>query len=364
MNATDSIRSHLLEWFDGARRDLPWRRTTDPYGIWISEVMLQQTQVERVVEYYERFLRAFPTVEALAAADIDDVLKAWEGLGYYARARALHQAARIIVRDHAGMLPTSAVELGKLPGFGAYTAAAVASIAFGERIAALDVNAFRVLARLFRVEGVVTNGATKARLRALGEGLVDPRRPGDFNAAMMELGALVCRPRAPLCLLCPLAEACEARASGDPERWPERAPVAERPTVHAACGVVWRRGKVLVVRRPERGLLGGLWEFPGGRCADGESPEDACVRGVYEKTGIRVECVSSPADGHAIRHSFSHFHVVLHPFSCRDLGGRLSSSAARWVTESELEKLALTRTARKIALTEPGATARYAYPEW
>jgi A/G-specific adenine glycosylase len=281
METTDFTRSHLLEWFDGARRDLPWRRTSDPYRIWISEVMLQQTQVERVVGYYERFLRAFPTVEALAAASVDDVLKAWEGLGYYARARAVHEAARIVVRDRGGELPKTSAELAKLPGFGAYTAAAVASIAFGERVAALDVNAFRVLARLFRVDGPVTNGATRARLRALGEGLVDPRRPGDFNAAMMELGALVCRPRAPLCLLCALAGACEARASGDPERWPERAPVAERPTVHAACGVVRRRGKVLVVRRPERGLLGGLWEFPGGRLAEGEGAEEACARGVF-----------------------------------------------------------------------------------
>jgi A/G-specific adenine glycosylase len=349
---TTLIRRRLLAWFDAARRDLPWRRTSDPYRIWVSEVMLQQTQVDRVVDYYERFLRAFPTVEALALAPLDDVLKAWEGLGYYARARSLHAAARTVAREHGGRLPASEAELAALPGFGPYTAAAVASIAFGERAAALDVNAFRVLARLFRVDGPVTSGATRARLWALGRELVDRQRPGDFNAAMMELGALVCRPRAPLCLLCPLADVCGARASGDPERWPERAPATERPVVHAACGVVRRRGRLLVVRRPERGLLGGLWEFPGGRCAEGESAEEACARGVFEKTGVRVEPVAPVADARGfggIRHTFSHFRVVLHAFGCKDLGGRLSSASARWVTRTELDGLALTRTAREVA---------------
>jgi A/G-specific adenine glycosylase len=346
-NSVSLLRSHLLEWFDSARRELPWRRTSDPYRIWISEVMLQQTQVERVAGaagYYERFLRLFPTVEALAAATLDDVLKAWEGLGYYARARALHAAARIVVIEYGGRLPTTEVDLARLPGFGPYTAAAVASIAFGERTAALDVNALRVLARLFRVEGPVTSAATRKRLGTLGQNLVDPNRPGDFNAAMMELGALVCRPRRPRCLLCPLAEVCAARASGDPERWPERAPPVERPVVHASCGIVRRRGKLLVVRRPDRGLLGGLWEFPGGRCLDGERAEAACARGVLEKTGVRVE----PAVPLGIvHHTFSHFRVVLHAFSCRDLGGQLASSSARWVTEDDLHALALTRTARE-----------------
>jgi A/G-specific adenine glycosylase len=344
LEPAEPIRARLLAWFDGARRDLPWRRTSDPYRIWVSEVMLQQTQVERVVDYYERFLRAFPTVEALAAAPLDAVLKVWEGLGYYARARSLQVAARVVVAEHEGRLPASASDLASLPGCGPSPAAGVAGLAFGERAAALDVNALRVLARLFGVGGPVSSAATRARLRALGDDLVDPERPGDFNAAMMELGALVCRPRAPLCLLCPLAETCRARASGDPEQWPERPPAVEHPVVHAACGVVRRRGKLLVVRRPERGLLGGLWEFPGGRFGAGEEAEAACARGVLEKTGIRVEPVSSLGD---VRHTFSHFRVVLHAFACRDLGGR-AGLAARWVTEDELAALALTRTAREV----------------
>jgi A/G-specific adenine glycosylase len=337
------FRARLLAWFDAGRRDLPWRRTSDPYRVWVSEVMLQQTQADRVVGYYERFVAAFPTVEALAAAPIDDVLKLWEGLGYYARARALHAAARAVARDLHGRLPRRAAELRSLPGFGPYTAAAVASIAFGETVAALDTNVLRVLARVACVDGPTSRGAARARLERIAARLIDPERPGDFNQAMMELGAMVCRPRAPRCLLCPVAADCSARASGDPERWPEPATSAARPDVHAACGVVRRRGRLLVVRRPERGLLGGLWEFPGGRLADDETPERACERGVLEKTGVRAEVVRPLA---VVGHTFSHFRVTLHAFECRDLGGR--ATAGHWATIDEIDALALTRTARAI----------------
>jgi A/G-specific adenine glycosylase len=338
------LRQQLLAWFDAGRRDLPWRRTSDPYRIWVSEVMLQQTQVDRVVGFYERFTTAFPTVEALAAAPLDDVLKLWEGLGYYARARALHAAARHVAEELGGRLPERAAGLRSLPGFGPYTAAAVASIAFDEPVAALDTNVLRVLARVGCVDGPVARRETRAALEQLAARLVDPDRPGDFNQAMMELGAMVCRPRAPRCLLCPLAAVCCARASGEPERWPEAATKTERPTVHAACGVVRRRGRLLVVRRPDRGLLGGLWEFPGARLAPDEPPERACERGVAEKSGVRVAATAEVATVH---HTFSHFRVVLHAFACRDLGGR-AHAPARWATPDEVDALALTRTAREI----------------
>lgn len=344
-----AFRERLLAWFDASRRDLPWRRTSDPYRIWISEAMLQQTQVDRVVGYYTRFLEAFPTVEALAAAETDRVLKLWEGLGYYARARALHEASRRIVDAHGGLLPSSADALRKLPGFGPYTAAAVASIAFDEPVAALDTNVLRVLTRLECIGGARTDRATRAALDALAARLVDPDRPGDFNQAMMELGAMICRPRAPRCLLCPVASDCCARASGDPERWPETRPKPERPTVHAACGIVTRRGKTLVVRRPERGLLASLWEFPGARLAEGETPEQACIRGIADKTGIRVE-VAAPLT--TVHHTFSHFRIVLHAFECRDLGGRLRGDRARWATATEIGALAMTRTARRVVSSQ------------
>ena len=340
-----AFRERLLEWFDAGRRDLPWRRTTDPYRIWISEVMLQQTQVDRVVDYFERFVAAFPTVEALAAASLDDVLKRWEGLGYYARARALHAAARVVAAEHGGRLPERAAALRELPGFGPYTAAAVASIAYGERAAAVDTNVARVLARVGCVDGPVSRAASRKEVARLAATLLDPTRPGDHNQAMMELGALVCRPRAPRCLLCPVAFACCARASGEPERYPASVQAAERPTVHAACAIVRRRGRLLVVQRPERGLLGGLWEFPGGRVGEGESVEAACARGVREKTGVAVE---ARGEATVVRHTFSHFRVVLHALDCVDRGGR-ARPRARWVTPAELTSLALTRTAREIA---------------
>jgi A/G-specific adenine glycosylase len=346
------LRRRLLAWFEESRRDLPWRRTSDPYRIWVSEVMLQQTQVDRVVGYYERFLEAFPTVEALAAAPLDDVLKRWEGLGYYARARAMHAAARAVVAGHGGRLPETAEALRVLPGFGPYTAAAVASIAFGEAVAALDTNVLRVIARIFCVEGPVSRGETRAMLAARASGLLDPERPGAFNEAMMELGALVCRARGPRCLLCPVAEDCCARASGDPERWPGRATVSERETVHAACGIVTRRGRLLLVRRPEQGLLGGLWEFPGARCGPDEDAREACPRGIAGKTGVRAEVVAPLAD---VRQTFSHFRLVLHAFTCRDLGGKIQGGAARWVAPADLEGLALTRTARELAGLIAGA---------
>lgn len=330
------MRARLLAWFDAARRDLPWRRTSDPYRIWVSEVMLQQTQVERVVAYYERFVGRFPTLEALAAAPLDEVLKLWEGLGYYARARALHAAAREVTARFEGRLPTTADALRELPGFGAYTSAAVASIAFGEASAAVDANVIRVIARVYATSERAAIGRAAAEM-------LDPGRPGDFNQAVMELGAMICRPRAPRCLLCPLAESCRARVSGDPERWPARPPRAERATVHAACVLVVRRGRVLLVQRPERGLLGGLWEFPGGRIVEGETPAGACERGVLEKTGVRVAAESTLGE---VRHAFSHFRVVLHVFRGEALGGRVVGRA-RWTTRNEIEALALTATARK-----------------
>ncbi|MFW5868776.1 MAG: A/G-specific adenine glycosylase, partial [Armatimonadota bacterium] len=208
------IRGLLLAWFDAHRRDLPWRRTSDPYRIWVSEIMLQQTQVDRVIDYYERFLVAFPTVEALAEAPIDDVLRLWEGLGYYSRARNLHAAARVIVQEHGGEFPRSPEAIRALPGIGEYTAGAVQSIAFGVPVPAVDANVIRVLARLFAVEGDVSAGEERRRIADLAAEVVPDDRPGDFNQALMELGALLCIPGRPGCLICPLSEVCRAKLRG------------------------------------------------------------------------------------------------------------------------------------------------------
>ena len=253
----DGFRRALLCWYDVEKRELPWRGTREPYRVWLSEIMLQQTRAEAVAPRYEAFLARFPSVEALAAADEEAVLKAWEGMGYYSRARNLRRAAMEVVRR--GGFAQSAKELQKLPGVGAYTAAAVASIAFGEAAPALDGNQARVLSRLIAFEGVVD---TPQRLREPAEALIDRERPGDYNQALMDLGSGICTPRAPKCEKCPVKAFCAARAEGDAEGYPRLPPPIVKREVDVTVVLAYRGGRVLVRRRPARGLLAGLWEFP------------------------------------------------------------------------------------------------------
>ncbi|MBX7101901.1 MAG: A/G-specific adenine glycosylase, partial [Myxococcaceae bacterium] len=256
------VRGPLLRWFDRHRRDLPWRRTSDPYAIWLSEVMLQQTQVDRVVGYWQRFLDELPTVKALANAELAQVLKLWSGLGYYSRARNLHKAAKAVVAEHGGKFPRTAEALGELPGFGRYTAGAVASIAFGQAAPIVDGNVARVFARVFEIEGLPGVPAREAALWAHAEQLVGGERPGDFNQALMELGALVCTPKSPTCLLCPLHAVCRARRTGRVDELPPARPRAARKQLTLAVAVARRERTLLLGQRAEGGLFGGLWELP------------------------------------------------------------------------------------------------------
>jgi len=313
----------LLAWFRKGARDLPWRRTKDPYAIWVSEVMLQQTQIATVIPYFERWMNRFPTVRELGRADLDEVLKAWEGLGYYARARNLHKAA-ISMKT----LPRTAEEWRALPGVGAYTAAAVASIAYGERVAVFDGNVRRVLSRLGAMD--------------VSEAPEPRGKPGDYNQALMELGQRVCTPRAPKCDECPLAAGCKARASGDPERWPTRKPKKETPHQEVAIGVIWKGGRVYVQRRREEGLLGGLWEFPGGKRERGESYEAALRREIKEETGFGVDVGPFLT---SVKHRYSHFSVELHAFHCFHKKG---TAPGRWVTLEEIAKLAMPKANLRI----------------
>ncbi|HET6342523.1 MAG TPA: A/G-specific adenine glycosylase, partial [Gemmatimonadota bacterium] len=269
-----TVRRRLLDHYDRHGRDLPWRGETDPYRIWVSEVILQQTRVETAIPFYRRWMERFPTLEALAGADSEAVMAAWSGLGYYRRARHLHRAA-LMVRDRLdGVLPSKADDLRKLPGIGAYTAGAVASIAFGRREPAVDGNARRVLSRLFDLER--PSGAALARLAGA---LVPADRPGDFNQALMDLGATVCLPRVPRCTACPLETLCLARRR---DTVPERpAPRQRREIPEFAVGVAVissPRGQVLLARRPDEGLLGGTWEFPGALAGRREGPARAAWR--------------------------------------------------------------------------------------
>jgi A/G-specific adenine glycosylase len=311
--------------------------------------MLQQTQVATVVDYYHRFLRRFPTVESLAEANLDEVLKLWEGLGYYSRARSLHKAARQVAADLDGRLPQTVDELRTLPGIGAYTAGAIASIAFGLAEPVVDGNVARVLCRLQRIADPPKAPATQRQLWDLAAALVPPDRPGDFNQAMMELGAIVCRPTSPDCRRCPLRTLCGARLAGLQHDLPVRTPGKTVPHHTIVAGVIFRSdGRVLIDRRPDEAMLGGLWEFPGGKVQPRESLAEALRREVREEVGLEVDvecrlCV--------VNHAYSHFRITLHAFRCRRISGRaraIECSAVRWVSPDQLGQYAFPRANGKI----------------
>jgi A/G-specific adenine glycosylase len=333
----DGMRKKLLAWYDDNRRDLPWRRTDDPYRILVSEVMLQQTQVKTVIPYYRAFTERFPTAGHLAAARLQEVLKAWEGLGYYARARNLHRAAKMIVSDHGGRVPDAQSVIRKLPGVGDYIAAAVLSIAYGQAMAVVDGNVKRVLSRLFCMDNPVNLAASHKVFQAAASALLCHDLPGEFNQAMMELGALVCRPERPECSICPLLEECRAAAANRVGEYPRREKRKAVPVQHIAAGVIWHKDRVLITRRKPEGLLGGLWEFPGGKVLAGETPEAACVREIREETSLSVAVT-----GHIsrVKHAYTHFKIEMDVFCCRHLAGRVRLAGAtdhRWIELHEIE---------------------------
>jgi A/G-specific adenine glycosylase len=345
----DRFPELLLDWYQRHARVLPWRGHPDPYAVWVSEIMLQQTRVEAVIPYFERWMKRFPTVERLAEAEQYEVLKLWEGLGYYSRVRNLHRAAQIVARDFNAQMPESADLLCKLPGIGRYTAAAIASIAFGQDVAALDGNIRRVLARLFDVSEPARSAVGEQMLWDLAAAHLPPGRAGDYNQALMDLGAMICTPKAPGCQRCPLGEICLARARGLQEQRPVRRhrPAIPHHTVTAA--IIQRDGGVLIARRPEQGLLGGLWEFPGGKLQDGESLVDCLKREIGEELEAEIE-VQAPFG--VYRHAFTHFKITLHAFQCALRSGEprpVEASEIRWVTTKELNAFPMGKVDRQIA---------------
>jgi A/G-specific adenine glycosylase len=358
----EPIAGAVLAWYERNRRDLPWRarpgEVPNPYRVWLSEVMLQQTTVAVAGRYFAAFLVRWPTIESLAEASLDEVLAAWAGLGYYARARNLHACARVVVAEHGGRFPASVAELGKLPGIGRYTAAAIAAIAYDVPAAAVDGNVERVVARL---EGIATPlPDAKPLIAQLAATLVPRERPGDFAQAMMDLGALICTPRRPDCRACPLVEGCVGFHSGSPERLPVKPRRGDKPKRFGACFFAERaNGAVLLRRREERGLLGGMLEFPStewGPVPPGDPLAAAPLAAAWRAVPGEVE------------HSFTHFDLVLTVHAARVGTAILRSDPGwRWIAVEALDREALPSVMRKVAAHALGlrrrrATARRGAP--
>lgn len=344
-----ALQRALIRWFNRNARDLPWRRDRTPYRVWLSEIMLQQTRVDQVIGYYARFLKRFPTIAALARAPLDDVLKHWEGLGYYTRARHLHAAAKRMMDQHGGQFPRNPDAIRALPGVGPYTAAAIGSLAFGHDAAVLDGNVIRVLARLTAFEGDVSKPSSRAALQEVADSLLPKGQAGVFNEGMMELGATVCTPRRPACVRCPWARWCAARATGEMESYPRKAKKKPVPHKHVGAGVVVDgRGRFLIAQRKADSMLGGLWEFPGGTREAGESMEACIARELMEELGIEVEVGARLI---TVRHVFSHFTMDLHAYVCRLRAGRpraIHCAAWKWVRLDDLDRFAFGRADQKI----------------
>jgi len=349
-----TIRDLLAAWYHLRRRRLPWREEPTPYRVWISEIMLQQTQVATVIPYFDRFIQAFPTVQALAEAQEQEVLSLWAGLGYYRRARFLHKAAKTVVADYDGELPTTPEGLRELPGIGAYTSNAIASVSHGYPAAVVDGNVNRVIARLVALETEVNTTAGVREVQAIADTLLDREDPSSHNQAMMELGALVCSPRNPQCETCPVRTECAANALGTWSRYPLKRKKAKPQKAHEVAGLYTRNdGAILLARRPNDALLGGLWELPGGVVPKGGSRKTALEKAWRERLDVRTDVGTHRA---SVEHVFSHRRLTLEIYEVRHVVGDPSPS---WYPEvtwrhpdagdgSRIADLPLSKLTRKV----------------
>ena len=347
----EAFRAQLAAWYHTRRRQLPWREDPTPYRVWVSEIMLQQTQVATVIPYFERFVAAFPDVASLARADEQDVLGLWAGLGYYRRCRHLHAAARDMVERFDARVPDVLSDLLSLPGVGRYTAGAIASIAFDQVTPVLDGNVARVLSRLLALETAVDAAPGQRALWSAAAALVDPADPSSHNQAMMELGALVCSPRTPGCGACPVRSCCVAAAADEPERFPLKKPRRKPAIALAVAGLVRDvEGRVLLARRPDDVLLGGLWELPGGEIAPAASRKRELARWLAERAGLAADVGPHLA---SIEHVFTHRHLTVEVFAASRVAAEPRVAIAwytdsRWLSPAELASVPLSRLTRKV----------------
>ena len=349
MKALRAISDGILSWYASHKRDLPWRNTKDPYFVWVSEVMLQQTQVDTVIPYYNRFLKQFPSIEALAKASLQEVLKAWENMGYYARARHLHAAAQEVVKRMGGKVPNTWDELIGLPGIGTYTASAILSFAFDKRLATVDGNAQRVLCRLYAIQAPIDQSTTQTKIHNLAAKIIPSNDPASFNHGIMELGATICKPRNPLCHTCPVGDLCLAFQKGLQEVLPimrKRKPLPHKEMTAAV--IRDNRGRLLIVQRPNKGLLGGLWKFPGGERGPDETLQQGLRRCVREELGIGVNVRKALT---SVDHAYTHFRITLHAFRCAGRNGKPTAIGCdnyEWVKPDRLDDFPFSRADRKV----------------
>lgn len=339
----------LLDWYDQNKREMPWRDCDDPYKIWVSEIMLQQTRVDQATPYFNRFMEHFSTVYDLAQADQQEVLKVWEGLGYYSRARHLHAAAKLVMDKFNGTVPDNWDDITKLKGVGPYTASAVLSIAFQKKHAVVDGNVIRVLSRYLGIEDDVRSTSTKNAIQDVADDLISEGRPGDFNQAVMELGATICTPSNPSCEACPIQANCVASKTAKTDKIPYKSSAKKRPHHQIGVGIVINKDEeVLIALRPDDAMLGGMWEFPGGKQEEDEHIEDTVKRELNEELDIDIS-ITKPFM--KLDHAYSHFKITLHAYLCELTGGTpkpKSSQEIRWIAIDDLEDYPFPKANRKL----------------
>ncbi len=333
-----AIQEKLLHWFEENQRDLPWREHYEPYAVWISEIMLQQTQVKTALPYFHRWMKELPTVKDVAESSEDKILKLWEGLGYYSRARNLQKAAKVIMEKHDGVFPEDYDSILALPGIGKYTAAAISSIAFEKDEALVDGNVIRVLARLMGFKENTRLPENEKKVWELAEALLPKGEARNFNQALMEFGALMCTPKAPKCMECPVQKNCSAYEKNEVEQIPNRGPKKEHVKLDIALGIIKKSNKIFIQKRPSTGLMGGLWEFPGGKIEAKEKPEEALKREIKEEVGIEIKNIKKLK---IINHAYTKFKVKLHCYEADFENGEVELKAAtdgKWVELNDLNE--------------------------
>lgn len=345
----EAFQNALLRWFHGNNRELPWRDKYNPYHIWLSEIMLQQTQMERGIRYFERWLCRYPDIAAVASSSLDEILKYWEGLGYYARARNLHKAAKVMCDEYGGRVPESYEQLLSLPGIGSYTASAIASIAFNQDVVVVDANVERVFSRLFDIDAPLKNKGVHQRITGMARDLLPLGRAREFNQGLMDLGGMVCTPKNPDCGVCPVSANCLAYKGNFVEDRPVKGTKESQVHIEMATALLFHQGTIFIQQRKEDDIWGGLWEFPGGRLKQNEAPEAAVVREYMEETGFQVG-VSRRIT--TVVHYYTKYKVTLHCFCCRLLQNSLlpnlrAAQKYHWITEDQLSNFGFPAGHRK-----------------